>query len=429
LLILDNCEHVIAEAAALADALLRGCPHLRIFATSREPLRIAGERAYRLPSLRFPMPQEAFGLTAAGAAGYAATMLFAQRAQASDQRFALSDDNAPIVAEICRRLDGIPLAIELAAARVNILSVWALSQKLDQRFRILTGGDRTVLPCHQTMRALIDWSYDLLTAPEQRLFERLAVFAGGCTLAAATDVCDDDAVDELGLLELLTSLVDKSLVVADLDGPEPRYRLLESSRQYAREKLAARGEATRVAHRHALAYTDLAGRLEREYDVTSDSAWYARAEQELENLRAALDWALGARGDIVLGQRLAGAMRPVWVHLSCVEGLSRAIDGMMHEHTPAKPSALRRRGSYMSRSHGRSNTSLRLPSCLRTALKLTHRSQRLPCDCSATSTHESQFWVRHVNSPSNRNTTECSRCCARRSALMNLHASRPSAQA
>jgi predicted ATPase len=179
LLILDNCEHVIAEAAALADTLLRGCARLQILATSREPLRIAGEHTYRLPSLDFPLQHETPRLSAAEAAGYAAVVLFDQRARAIDHRFVLSDDNAPIEAQICRQLDGIPLAIELAAARVKILSVQALSTKLEQRLQLLTGGDRTALPRHQTMRALIDWSYDLLSPPEQRLFERLSIFAGG----------------------------------------------------------------------------------------------------------------------------------------------------------------------------------------------------------------------------------------------------------
>jgi predicted ATPase/transcriptional regulator with XRE-family HTH domain len=296
LLILDNCEHVIAEAAVLADTLRGGCPQLRILATSREPLRISGEYTYRLPSLCVE----------------AAMRLFAQRAQGSDHEFAIGEENAPIVAEICQRLDGIPLAIELAAARVNALSLQVLSTRLDHRLRILTGGDRTALPRQQTMRALIDWSYDLLSRPEQQLFERLSIFAGGCTLASIAAVSADDAVDEIGVLELLSSLVDKSLVVADLDVPEPRYRLLESSRQYAYEKLAVRGEAQTLARRHALAYAELAERLEREHDVERNSIWFARAGLEIENWRAALHWALVERGDPVLGQRLAGAMRAVW---------------------------------------------------------------------------------------------------------------------
>jgi predicted ATPase/transcriptional regulator with XRE-family HTH domain len=320
LLLLDNCEHVIAEAASLADTLLHGCPLLRILATSRESLRISGERTYRLPSLRVPTAQQAFGLSRADAMAYGAVALFAQRAQRSDHGFVLGDDNAPLVAEICRRLDGIPLAIELAAARVNVLSLRALATRLDQRLRLLNNGDRTALPRHQTMRALIDWSYDLLDPAEQRLFEQLSIFAGGCTLAAAAAVHAEDVVDELGVLELLSSLVDKSLVVADLDVPEPRYRLLESSRQYADEKLAARGETMLIAYRHARAYVELAERLEREHDVAPDSLWFARAQLEIENWRAALHWTLVQHGDPVLGQRLAGAMRAVWLAFSVAEG-------------------------------------------------------------------------------------------------------------
>ena len=335
-LLLDNCEHVIAAAAELVEALLLGCPRLRILATSRESLRIAGERTYRLPSLRVPTPQRALALRAADARDYAAVVLFAQRAQRSNQQFALDDKNAPVIAEICRRLDGIPLAIELAAARVNVLSLRDLLARLDQRFRLLTGGDRTALPRQQTMRALIDWSYDLLSEPERRLFERLSVFAGGSTLGAMAAVFGEDSVDELAVLDLLSSLVDKSLVVADLDVPEPRYRLLESSRQYAYEKLTARGEANLIARRHAQAYVELAERMEREHDVERNSVWFASAALEIENWRAALHWTLVERHDLILGQRLAGAMRAVWPASTIAERrrwLHTAIESV-DEQTP-----------------------------------------------------------------------------------------------
>jgi predicted ATPase len=320
LLILDNCEHVITEAVTLTDALLRDCPNVRILTTSREPLRVAGEQTYRLPSLRIPTVKEIVGLTAGEAAQYPAVILFAERGQAIDREFALSDDNASIIAEICRRLDGIPLAIELAAARVNILSMRALSQKLDQRLQILASRDRTAPPRHQTMRALIDWSYNLLMPPEQRLFEYLSVFAGGCTLATAVAMYSDDSVNELCVMELLSSLVDKSLAVADPGGPETRYWLLESTRQYASEKRSEHGDGTAIARRHASAYLDLAERLDREFDVTADSLWFTLAEPELENWRVALDWTLAQRGDVVLGQRLTGALRNIWPEFALVEG-------------------------------------------------------------------------------------------------------------
>jgi predicted ATPase/transcriptional regulator with XRE-family HTH domain len=302
LLILDNCEHVIAQAAGVTESLLAGCPCVRILATSREPLRTAGEYAYRLPSLNVKD----------------AIALFADRACAANNNFAITDDDAPIVAELCRRLDGIPLAVELAAARVSLLSLKALAEKLDDRFRILTGGERTALPRLQTMRATIDWSYDLLAAPEQLLFERLSVFAGGCALAAATAVCAGGDVSEADVFGLLSALVNKSLVVPDLDGNEPRYRLLESFRQYARERLAMRGEERTTAHRHAFACLELAqaihrmkgSRLERE----------RRALPEADNFRAALRWALAARGDILLGQRIASELRGASLVFTNTEG-------------------------------------------------------------------------------------------------------------
>lgn len=303
-LILDNCEHVVTEAAVVADAILAGCPRVRILATSREPLRSAGERTYRLPSLNTSSAVE----------------LFTDRALAVDHRFALTTENAPSVAELCRRLDGIPLAIELAAARVNLLTVKALTEKLDDRLRLLASGERTALPRQQTLRATIDWSYDLLTAPERRLFERLSVFSGGCTLASATAVCASEEISERDVFDLLSSLIDKSLVTADLEGSEPRYRLLESFGQYAREKLVGRGEQDEVAHRHALIALDLAERLEHEYDIGTDVVWRALAEEEMDNWRAALHWSLAERRDVVLGQRLVGQLSIVWQEFELAEG-------------------------------------------------------------------------------------------------------------
>jgi tetratricopeptide (TPR) repeat protein len=224
----------------------------------------------------------------------------------------LTEDNAVDVVEICRRLDGIPLAIELAAARVNVLTPRQIAQRLDQRFRLLTLGDPHALPRHQTMTALIDWSYDLLTAREQRFFESLSVFAGGCTLEAAAAVCSTDGEDDVAVIDLLASLVTKSLLLAELASGEQRYRLLESSRQYARDKLIARGEQEHVARRHALVYLELAERLERAWLSTSERKWLPQAKVELENWRAALEWALAKQGDVTMGQRLAGARKIVW---------------------------------------------------------------------------------------------------------------------
>jgi predicted ATPase/transcriptional regulator with XRE-family HTH domain len=315
LLILDNCEHVIAPAREVASNIVRSCPYVRVLATSREALRVSGERVYRLPSLAVP-PDSCE--SARDALPYGAVALFVDRAV--DAGFALTDDNAPDVVEICRRLDGIPLAIELAAARVNVLASRQIAERLDQRFGLLTGGDPQALPRHQTMTALIDWSYDLLTPREQRFFESLSVFAGGCTLEAATAVCAPDGEGEIGVIDLVASLVTKSLLVAELLDNEQRYRFLESTRHYAREKLMARGEQEQVARRHGLFYLELAQRLERAWDTTPDRAWFAQAKVEVENWRAALERALGKRSDIILGQRLVAARKVVWSSFSLVEG-------------------------------------------------------------------------------------------------------------
>ena len=337
LLILDNCEHVVAQAAIVSGTLLAGCPRVRILATSRESLRAAGEHSYRLPSLRFPSLVEARRLGTADAAAYGAIVLFADRARAIDHRFALTDENAPIVAELCRQLDGIPLAIELAAARANQLSPKALAERIGGRFRLLTGGDRTAVPRQQTMRAAIEWSYELLSATEQRLFDRLSVFAGGCALAEATTVCGDEGATEDDVSDLLFSLIDKSLLVAELEGREPRYRLLESFRQYAREKLAAGGESEVVAHRHALAYRELAQRLERVFfEKPNNELLFALGRDEQDNWRAALQWTLIERGDVLLGQRLAGELSPLWQWYAPVEGQRWVVAAqeLVDEQTP-----------------------------------------------------------------------------------------------
>jgi predicted ATPase/ribosome-binding protein aMBF1 (putative translation factor) len=291
LLVLDNCEHVIAEAATVVDVLLRGCPNLRILATSRASLRAGGERTYRLPSLDDDD----------------AIMLFADRAQAVDARFVLTDENRLVVHDICRRLDCIPLAVELAAARVNVLPLAAVLEGLCDCFRILSDGYRTALPRQRTMRATIDWSYNLLPAAERRLFERLSVFAGGCTLQTAQSVCAGDDVPEDELLGLLSSLAERSLVVADLRNAVPRYRLLEPFRQYARDKLTERGEHESVAARHALALLHVAEHLDSTWDTAIDPEWDALVRAEIDDWRAALEWSLARRADIQIGQRLVSA--------------------------------------------------------------------------------------------------------------------------
>jgi non-specific serine/threonine protein kinase len=320
LVVLDNCEHLIAAAAEVADALLRGCPDVRILATSREPLKVGGECVYLVTPLRVPSPEAARTMRAAEAGAYAALALFIERARQADRRFALSDENAPLVAEICRRVDGIPLAIELAAARTRTLPLATLAAMLDQRFAILTGGARTALPRQQTMRALFDWSYKLLCGPEQLLFDRLSVFAGGWTLESAAAVCAGEAVEEGAMLELLASLVEKSLAALDVEAAGPRYRLSESAREYARDKLVARGEQEIVARRHALTYLELAEEIERAWGTMRERAWLARARPDVENWRAALRWTLERRNDVTMGQRLAGALRLLFGRVAFAEG-------------------------------------------------------------------------------------------------------------
>ncbi|HEX3671593.1 MAG TPA: helix-turn-helix domain-containing protein [Candidatus Cybelea sp.] len=320
LLILDNCEHVIDEAAAAAEQLLTRVPALRILATSREPLRVAGERVYRLPPLEVPEVTPGDSLQAEKAATYGAIALFADRARAVDYRFALTDENAPLVARICRRLDGIPLAIELTAARVNLLSLEALAHKLDDRLRLLTGGERMALPRQQTMRATIDWSFKLLSTAEQRLFARLSVFAAGCTLAGAATVCANDGETESNVFVALSSLVDKSLVSAELEGDRPRYQLGESFREYARERLAERAETQVMTHRQVRLALELAKELECAYESEPDDLWRALVPDELDNWRTALQWTLSERGDVVLGQRLAAELRVAWQYFTPLEG-------------------------------------------------------------------------------------------------------------
>jgi predicted ATPase len=316
LIILDNCEHVIDEARSVVGAILHACPEVRMLATSRESLHVAGEELYRLPSLAVPhgrfRPDQS--------SQYEAVQLFLDRALAVDKHFAFTEQNAGHIAHICTRLDGIPLAIELAAARIKVLSPKELAQTLDERFNVLSGGDRSAMPRQQTMRALMDWSYDLLADAEQKLFRKLSIFAGGFSLASAVAVCSTDSIDEPVILDTLTSLIDKSLVQAEVAGDGTRYRLLETTRQYAREKLMENDEHSRVAQAHASAFLLLAQEFERIYDSTPESEWTSKAEPEMENWRAALEWSLNLRRDIMLGQRLVSAMRWMWLLFAPNEG-------------------------------------------------------------------------------------------------------------
>ncbi len=282
LLVLDNCEHLIEACAQLADHFLRTCPDVKLIASSREALGIAGEVSYRVPSLSLP---DLADPTQASLAKCEAVQLFLERAAAVNPRFALTESNAPAIAQICRRLDGIPLALELAAARTRAFSGEQIASRLDDRFRLLTGGSRTALPRQQTLRALIDWSYDLLSEPERVLLLHLSVFVGGWTLEAAEAVCPD-----LDVLDLLAQLVNKSLVIADEQGGQVRYRLLETVRQYARDRLFESGEMTAVRDRHLDYFLRLAEEAEPGLRGGAAFDWIERLEPDDDNFRAATEW-------------------------------------------------------------------------------------------------------------------------------------------
>ena len=305
LVILDNCEHLVEACALVARRVLGAGPHVRILASSREPLHVAGEAIYPLQPLAVPDPYGSFRKSAIE--GFAAARLFIERATAAQPAFAVSDDNAMAVAGICQRLDGIPLALELAAARVRSLSVEQISARLSDRFRLLTGGDRTALPRQQTLRALIDWSFDLLTPQERVLFRRLAAFAGGFTLEAAESVGAGESIDAIDVLFLLTNLVEKSLVTMDAGGE--RYRLLETVRHYALDRLASSGEADATRTRHLAFYVALAERAKPEIVGPRQGQWLARLDAELENLLAANAWCDSAEGGAEIGLLLLDSIK------------------------------------------------------------------------------------------------------------------------
>ncbi len=341
LLVLDNCEHLVEGCADLAGILLKTCQDLQMLATSREPLRVAGEAVWMVPSLSLPDPQNR--LSSPELAGYEAVSLFVERAQEADAGFALTEKNASAVTRLCSKLDGIPLAIELAAARIRVLTVEQISERLEDPLALLTRGRRTAAPRHQTLRAALEWSYELLSKPEQKLFARLSAFVGGWTLDAADTVGAGTGIEEGEVLDLLLNLVDKSLVVADVDGDgASRQRLLETVRQYAAEALASSGEENAVRERHALFFLDLAERAEPELSASEQVSWLDCLELELGNLRAAARWFReNRRWPAYL--RLAGALwRFCYLRGHYVEGrgwLKEALDHGDEAPLPARAKA------------------------------------------------------------------------------------------
>jgi predicted ATPase/class 3 adenylate cyclase/DNA-binding CsgD family transcriptional regulator len=287
LLVLDNCEHLLGACAELASTLLQGCPALTIIATSREPLRVEGEMAWRVPSMSTPSDGSYESL-----ATYDAVRLFIERAVQARPNFTVTNDNAPAVAAICQHLDGIPLAIELAAARVRVLTPDQIARGLSDRFHFLGGGARKALPRQQTLAASVEWSHDLLADRERVLLRRLSVFAGGFTLDAAENVCAGDDIDVYDILDLLSSLVDKSLVVMEEDDGSARYRFLETIRQYAREQLETSGEMHATRERHAHWYAGFVAHAGGQLGGPDQVRWFARLDREHDNIRAALDCAV-----------------------------------------------------------------------------------------------------------------------------------------
>jgi predicted ATPase/DNA-binding CsgD family transcriptional regulator len=316
LLILDNCEHLVAACAELLELLLsRCCLDLRILATSREPIGIPGEIAWRVPSLSLPPPQSP-SADAQSLGEFEAVRLFVERAQAAVPGFVLIERNAAAIAQICRRLDGMPLAIELAAARVKVLTVEQIAERLDDRFNLLRTSIRTAPIRHQTLRATIDWSYALLSEAERAVLRRLSVFAGGCALEAAEAVCVDTFVSPSSILDLLSRLADKSLVVAETQADETRYHLLDTIRQYAGERLREANEEARFSDQHFAYYLRLAEQAEPELRRANQIAWLVQLESEHDNLREALGWQLGSAvpGEEASSQalRLTAALGSFW---------------------------------------------------------------------------------------------------------------------
>jgi predicted ATPase/DNA-binding winged helix-turn-helix (wHTH) protein len=322
LLLLDNCEHLVDAAAVTAEALLHADRSAHVIATSREPLHAEGEHLYQVPPLRVPpldVEDKSEPLE------YGAARLFVERARADDPLFMPHGKQISMLGELCRRLDGIPLAIELAAARVAALGIEELNVRLDERFNLLTGGRRTAFPRHQTMRATLDWSHGLLAESECAVLRRLAIFAGPFDLEAASAVVASPDLVRSASIEGLLSLVRKSLVASEGRDTIARYRLLDTTRAYALEKLDESGERERVARRHAEYYRDVFERAEAEWQVRTNAEWIAEYGWQIDNLRAALDWAFSANGDASLGMALTAAGVPLWMLVPLVDECRRRV--------------------------------------------------------------------------------------------------------
>jgi predicted ATPase len=328
---------LVGACAALVQRLLSASPDLRILATSREPLGVPGEHLVRLPTLTAPVPPAP---PLQQLAQYESVRLFIDRALLIEPAFAVTNENAPAMAEICHHLDGIPLALELAAAWVSVLSPEQLIARLEDRFRLLTGGSRTVLPRQQTLRATLDWSYDLLIEAERALLQRLAVFAGGWTLEAAEAVCAGEEIEAGDVLDLLARLAQKSLVLSEAAGNERRYRLLETIREYGSEKLQGAGEEAALRGRHRDWYLALAERAEPHLKGPQQQPWLERLGEEYDNLRAALRWS-AEKGEADAGLRLGGALWWFWHVRGYLEEGRKRLAEVLAASQASEPTAAR----------------------------------------------------------------------------------------
>lgn len=337
LIVLDNCEHVVDAVASALEAVLSAAPNVHLLVSSQELIGIGGEHVLRLPSLSLPAEPNPSSEVALAAG---AVQLFLARARAADPRFMLDDRTAPKVAAICRRLDGIPLAIEMAAARVPMLGVEGLADRLDERFRVLTAGKRTAMPRQRTLHATLDWSYGLLSPPGQAVFRRLGVFAGPFTLAAAAVVAASGENDEFDVIERLAGLCDRSLVTADHGDVEARYRLLETARAYAQERLAEANETVAATRRHAQHVRRCFEPCFDDWTRQSDAAFRARYAPDLDNLRAAITWSFGPDGDGDTAIALTGSSGPLWLSQSLYAEADVWARRALERLTPSTPPVL-----------------------------------------------------------------------------------------
>jgi predicted ATPase/DNA-binding winged helix-turn-helix (wHTH) protein len=331
-LILDNCEHVIEAAAELAETVIRMCPRTTILATSREILKIEGEYVYRVPPLDVPSQDEEPG----NIPGHSAVQLFIATTRALYSDFSLDGENLREIAAVCRRLDGIPLAIDLAATRVATLGLQQVAAGLDNHLALLTGGRRTALPRHQTLRATLDWSYELLPEPERLVMRRLAVFAGDFTAEAASVIAAGGEINASEVLCFLANLVTKSLVMVEAGSAIAHHRLHETTRAYALEKLAESGELDQVARRHANYYRDLFDRAEIELDTLPTAVWSVRYGHQIGQVRAALDWAFSPTGAAEVGAALTVAAVPLWVHFTLMEECRGRVERALSDPTKSR---------------------------------------------------------------------------------------------